>query len=72
MLSVKKGNSSSNYKSFLACVDERVSGRESKAFWKGLTKLHMYKRLVNSRSTYMAYVMQGLDFCLSLDQARMV
>ena len=37
---IKKGNSSS--KSFLACVDECVSERESKAFWKGLTKLHMY------------------------------
>ena len=31
---LKKGNSSS--KSFLACVDECVSERESKAFWKGL------------------------------------
>ena len=43
----KKGNSSSTCKSFLACVDECVSERESKAVWKGLdikTKLHMYKR----------------------------
>ena len=31
---VKKGDSSS--KSFLACVDECISERESKAFWKGL------------------------------------
>ena len=41
------GNSSS--KSFLTYVDECVSERESKAFWKGLdikTKLHMYKRFV--------------------------
>ena len=30
---ILKGNSSS--KSFLACVDECVSERESKAFWKG-------------------------------------
>ena len=38
---IKKGHSSP--KSFLACVDECVSERESKAFWKGLdikTKLH--------------------------------
>ena len=27
---------------------------------------------VSSKSTYMAFVMQGLDLCLSLDQARMV
>ena len=41
---IKKGNSSS--KSFLACVDECVSERESKAFWKG-SKLHnMYKKFV--------------------------
>ena len=42
---IKKGNSSS--KSFLACVDECVSERESKAFWKGLdikqSYMHMYK-----------------------------
>ena len=41
---IKKGNSLS--KSFLECVDECVSERESKAFGKGLdikTKLHMYK-----------------------------
>ena len=31
---IQKGNSLS--KSFLACVDECVSQRESKAFWKGL------------------------------------
>ena len=33
----------------IACVDECVSERESKAFWKGLdnkTKLHMYTRFV--------------------------
>ena len=66
-------------KSFLACVDEFVSERESKAFWKGLdikTKLHICTRgllsRVSSKSTYMVFVMQGLDFCLSLDQARMV
>ena len=53
-------------KSFLACVDECVSERESKVFTRGLLSR------VNSRSTYMAVVMQGLDFCLSLDQARMV
>ena len=44
---INKGNSSS--KSFLACVDEGVSERESKAFWKGVdikTKLHMYRRFV--------------------------
>ena len=44
---IKKGKSSS--KSFLACVDECVSERESKVFWKGLdikTKLHTYKRFV--------------------------
>ena len=34
MVLIKKGNSLS--KSFLACVDECVSERESKAFWKGL------------------------------------
>ena len=70
---IKKGNSSS--KSFLACVNGCVSERESKAFWKGLDIKHMYKRLlsrVNSKSTYMAFVMQGLDFCLCLDQARKV
>ena len=47
MEDIQNGNSSS--KSFLACVDECVSERESKAFWKGLdikTKLHMYKRFV--------------------------
>ena len=69
-------------KSFLACVDECVSERESKAFWKGLDIKNkvMYIILctrgllsrVNSKSTYMAYVMQGLDFCLSFDQAHMV
>ena len=44
---IEKGNSLS--KSFLACVDECVSDRESKAFRNGLdikTKLHMYKRFV--------------------------
>ena len=35
-----------NKRSFLACVDECVSERESKVFWKGLPKLHMYKRFV--------------------------
>ena len=34
---IKKGDSSS--KSFLACVDECISERESKAFWKGLNKV---------------------------------
>ena len=39
---IKKGN-----KSFLACVDECVSERGSKAFWKGLDIKHiMYKRFV--------------------------
>ena len=44
---INKGNSSA--KSFLACVDECVSERESKALWKGLdikTKLHMYQRFL--------------------------
>ena len=57
----KKGNSSP--KSFLACLDECVSERESKALWKGLdikTKLHIYVQ-------EHGFVMQGLDFCLSLD-----
>ena len=74
---IKKGKSLS--KSFLACADECVSERESKAFWKGLdikTKLYICTRVLlsrlNSKGTYMAYVMQRLDFCLSLDQARMV
>ena len=44
---IKKGNSSS--KSFLACVDECVSERESKAFWKGLHIKYMYKRFVKQR-----------------------
>ena len=38
-------------KSFLACVDEYVSEREAKAFWKGLdikTNIHMYKRFVKA------------------------
>ena len=71
---IKKGNSSST--SFLACVDECVSERESKAFWKGLKQSYICTRVLlnklNSKGTYRAYVMQGLDFCLSLDQARMV
>ena len=41
---INKGNSSS--KSFLACVDECVSERESKAFWKGVDIKHMYRRFV--------------------------
>ena len=42
---IKKGNSSS--KSFLACVDECVSERESKGFWK--VKLNMYIQGVLSK-----------------------
>ena len=40
---IKKGNSLSE--SFLACLDECVSERESKAFWKGLD-INMYKGFV--------------------------
>ena len=57
----------------MVCVDECVSERESKAFWKGLDiKTCTRGLLVNSRSTYMAYVIRRLDCCLSLDQVRMV
>ena len=53
---IKKGNSSS--KSFLECVDECVSERESKAFWKGLDISYICTRgllsRVSSKSTYMA------------------
>ena len=76
MEDIQKGNSSS--KSFLACVDECVSERESKAFWKGLdikTKLHMYKRFVR-QSEFKKYLHglcdAGTRLLLSLDQARMV
>ena len=72
---IKEGNSSS--KSFLACVDECVSERESKALWKGSdikTKLHMYKRFVK-QSNFKQYLHCFCDAGtrpLSLDQAHMV
>ena len=67
---IKEGNSSS--KSFLACIDECVSERESKAFWKGLHNI-MYKRFVN-QSEFKKYLH---GFCdagtrLLFNQARMV
>ena len=58
----------------MASVEECISERESRKFEEGLNtkvKLGMYKRFgksVDSRNIYMEYVMQEVDFCLSLDQ----
>ena len=52
-------------KSFLACVHECVSERESKGFRKGLDIRISYKRFVKQSDVkkYLAVVMLGLDFC---------
>ena len=60
---MKKGNSSS--KSFLACVDECFSERESKAFWI-LKQSYIYTRGLLSRVK--SYKALGT---IKLDQARM-
>ena len=55
-----------------------ISERESRKFEEGLntkSKLDMYKRFgksVELRNIYMEYVMQEVDFCLSLDRVHMV
>ena len=74
---IEKGNSSS--KSFLACVDDCISERESTAFWKGVeirTQLHIYQRFVK-QSEFKKYLHGFCDagtrlLFISLDQARMV
>ena len=73
---IKHGDSSSA--SFI-CVEECISERESRKFEEGLNtkvKLDMYKRFGKSvefkRNIYMEYVMQEVDFCLSLDRVHMV
>ena len=67
---IERGDSSSA--SFLACVEECISERESRRFEEGLNtkvKLDIYKRFgksVELRSIYMEYMMLEVDFCLSL------
>ena len=63
--------------SWLNCVEECISERESRKFEEELNtkvKLDMYKRFGKSVefNIYMEYVMQEVDFCLSLDQVHMV
>ena len=74
---IKHGDSSSA--SFVACVEECISERESRKFEEGLNtkvKLDMYKRFGKSvefkKYLYMEYVMQEVDFCLSLDRVHTV
>ena len=73
---IKHGDSSSA--SFMASVEECISERESRKFEEGLNtkvKLGMYKRFgksVEFRNIYMEYVMQEVDFCLSLDRVHTV
>ena len=73
---IKHGDSSSA--SFMACVEECISERESRKFEEGLNtkvKLDMYKRFgksVEFKKYYMEYVMQEVDFCLSLDRVHTV
>ena len=74
---IKLGDSSSA--SFLACVEECISERESRRFEEGLNtkvKLDIYKRFGKSvefkKCIYMEYVMQEIAFCLSLGWVRMV
>ena len=74
---IERGDSSSA--SFLACVEECISERESRRFEEGLNrkvKLDIYKRFGKSvefkKYIYMAYVMLEVDFYLSLGRVRMV
>ena len=73
---IERGYSSSA--SFLACVEECISERESRRFEEGLNtkvKLDIYKRFgksVELRSIYMEYVMLEVDFYLSLGWVCMV
>ena len=72
---IECGDSSSA--SFLACVEECISERESR-FEEGLNtkvKLDIYKRFgksVEFKSIYMEYMMLEVDFCLSLGRVCMV
>ena len=72
---IKHGDSSSA--SFMASVEECISERESRKFEEGLNtkvKLDMYKRFGKSIEfkKYLQYVMQEVDFCLSLDRVHTV
>ena len=68
---IKHGDCSSA--TFMACVEECISERENRKFEDGLNtkvKLDMYKRF--GKSVEVKYVMQEVDFCLSLDQVHTV
>ena len=73
---IERGDSSSV--SFLACVEECISERESRRFEEGLNmkvKLDIYKRFgmsVEFKKYLMEYVMLKVDFYLSLGRVHMV
>ena len=74
---IERGDSSSA--SFLACVEECISERESRRFEEGLNtkvKLDIYKWFGKSvefkKYLHMEYVMLEVDFYLSLGRVRMV
>ena len=76
MEAIEHGDSSSA--SFLACVEECISERESRRFEEGLNmkvKLDIYKRFgksVKFKKFYMEYVMLEVDFYFSLGRVLMV
>ena len=72
---IKHGDSSSA--SFMACVEECISERESRKFEEGLNtkvKLDMYKRFGKSIEfkKYLHGICDTVDFCLSLDRVHTV